>query len=59
MTLALAWKELRGQWAVWVSLSLVVAAGNAALIGLLQPGRNRDEILVGVLWVAAWGHEVP
>jgi hypothetical protein len=54
MARALVWKELREQWIVWLVLVLLPAGAVTALIELLSPGRNRDELMTGVLWLSAW-----
>jgi hypothetical protein len=56
MTRALVWKELREQWVVWLVLAAVATGGVAALHALLTPNHYRDEMLVGVLWLSAWGY---
>ncbi len=56
MTRALVWKELREQWAVGLTLALAAAAGAAGLVALLAPSRDRDELLLAVLWLSAWSY---
>jgi hypothetical protein len=56
MTRALVWKEVREQWAVWLALMLAAVGGSAGLTYLLSPGPNRDEMLLGILWLVAWGY---
>jgi hypothetical protein len=56
MTRALVWKEVREQWSVWLTLTLAAAAGAGGLLALLSPGRDREWMLVGVLWFVAWGY---
>jgi hypothetical protein len=55
MTRALVWKELREQWVVWLALAVAAVAGVASLHALLNPN-YRDEMLVAVLWLTAWGY---
>ncbi len=56
MTRVLVWKDLRQQRAIWLVVALAAAAGVATLSALLRPGGNREDMLVGVLWFAAWGY---
>jgi hypothetical protein len=56
MTRTLVWKEFREHWAVWLSLMLATAGGIAGIFGLISPGRNRDELLIGLMWFSSWGY---
>ena len=56
MTRVLVWKEIREQWLVCLALTLAAMAATASSIALLSPGRNRDETLVVVLYLAALGY---
>jgi hypothetical protein len=56
VTRVLVWKELREQWVVWLALAVVAVGGVATLHALLSPNHYRDEMLVGVLWLSAWGY---
>src|SRR5579883_3513958 len=56
MTRALVWKEVREQWTVWLTLTAAAVAGSAGLVYLLSPGHNRDEMLLAILWLVAWGY---
>jgi hypothetical protein len=56
MTRVLVWKELREQWLVWLAVAAASAGSVAALAAITSPNHNRDEMLVGVLWLAAWGY---
>jgi hypothetical protein len=56
MTRVLVWKELREQWVVWLVLAAVTVGGVATLHALLSPNHYRDDMLVGVLWLSAWGY---
>jgi ABC-type transport system involved in multi-copper enzyme maturation permease subunit len=56
MTRALVWKELREQWIVWLALALATVGAAAGLLGLVSAGTGRDDLLVALLWLAAWGY---
>ncbi len=56
MTRALVWKELREQRAVWLVLALAAAGGMAGVCWATVPGMNRDQMLVGILWLTVWGY---
>jgi hypothetical protein len=56
VTRALVWKELREQWAVWLALAVAAVAGVAALQASFSPSVQRDEMLVCVFWLGAWGY---
>jgi ABC-type transport system involved in cytochrome c biogenesis permease component len=54
MARTLIWKELREQWAVWVSMLVVALAGGWTLVFLMSHGKNLDDSLTCLLWLAAW-----
>jgi hypothetical protein len=53
MTRVLVWKELRQQWVVWLAMAVVSAGGVWSLAATTNSSRQRDEMLVVVLWFAA------
>jgi hypothetical protein len=52
MTRVLVWKELRQQWVVWLAMAVVSAGGVCSLAAITSSNRQRDEMLVVVLWFA-------
>jgi hypothetical protein len=56
MTRSLVWKELRQQWAVWLTMAVTAGSLVTALRAVLSPGLNRDELLVSTLWLSAWAY---
>jgi hypothetical protein len=55
VTRALAWKELREQWLVWVAMAVAAVGGVQGLRPFLASDDHGNQLLVWVLWLVAWG----
>lgn len=56
MTRSLAWKELREQWAVWLTMAVAAVAGVLGFRSLMGRTSHFDQLLVWVLWLGTWGY---